>query len=520
MNRTAAKPRLSNRNSVYELEILHRISHAVVHQHDVHSLMQEVLEILDHEMGMRRGTLTLRQPATDILVIEASKGLTRQEMKRGQYEIGEGITGKVAKTRKAALIPDISKEPGFLHRTGSRKNASLAFLCVPIIHKRELLGTISIDRPVASRQRLEADLAFLKIIATILAEAVANIQLQMEERESLLEENRMLRLELNAQYRPSNIIGNCASMRHVYSQISQVANSPATVLIRGDSGTGKELVARAVHYGSNRRHGEFVCVNLAALPENLIESELFGHEKGAFTGAMQQRQGRFELAHGGSLFLDEIGDISPAVQVRLLRVLQERVFERIGGNKPISVNVRIIAATRRNLEEAMEQNRFREDLYYRLNIFPIHLPPLRERRTDITLLADHFLEKYNNAYDKTIKRISTPAINMMMSYHWPGNARELENCIERAVLSTTNDVIQAHVLPASLQTAKATRTEIIPPDGASLQTLVDSYEREVIVDTLKTQRGNCAAAARLLKSTPRIFNYRVKKLGIEPRSYK
>lgn len=503
-----------------QLEVLHRISQALVHSHDVGNLMKEVLDILETEMGMWRGTLTLRRPDGNALGIEASKGLTPTEAKRGTYKVGEGITGRVAATGEPQVIPDISKDPSFLDRTKARGGSSIAFICVPIIYQHEVIGTMSIDCPSGDEQTLDQNLSFLMIIANVLAEAVSSIQTQMEEREALLAENRKLRLELGEQYRPNNIIGNCAAMRSVYGQIAQVANSPATVLIRGESGTGKELVARALHYGSERRNGPFIAVNCAALPENLIESELFGHEKGAFTGAVQRRKGRFEMANGGTLLLDEIGDISQGVQVRLLRVLQERVFERVGGNESIRVNVRVVAATRQDLEKAMTEDRFREDLFFRLNVFPIHLPPLRERRSDICLLADHFLSRYNEMYSRQIKRISTPAINMMMSYHWPGNVRELENCIEYAVLNSTDDVIHGFNLPPSLQTAKETHTEFIPDAGASLENLISSYEREIIVDALKTHRGNCAAAARALDTTQRIFNYRVKKHDIDPNNFR
>jgi len=503
-----------------ELEILYRISQAMAHPHDVPALFKEVFDIMDTEMGMARGTLTLRQPGTDIFVIEASRGLSAEEQKRGQYKIGEGITGRVAQSGKPVIVPDISKEPGFLNLTKARKNRQKAFLCVPIIHRRDVIGTISIDREVANEEELKKDLYFLQLVANVLAEAVAGIHEQMEERSNLMEENIRLRRELDDRYRPNNIVGNCSSMRAVFEQIAQVADSSATVLIRGESGTGKELVARAIHHASPRKEGKFISVNCAALPENLIESELFGHEKGSFTGAAQQRRGRFELANAGTLFLDEIGDISPAVQVRLLRVIQERSFERVGGDQTISVNVRLIAATSKNLEEAIIQKKFREDLYYRLNVFPIHLPPLRERRSDIILLADHFLQKYNVLHKKNIKRISTPAINMMMMYHWPGNVRELENCIERAVLTASDDVIHGYSLPPSLQTSEATHTEILPSGRVSLETMVDSYERELIVDALKKFRGNASKVAQHICSTKRIINYRIKQLGIVPKHYR
>ena len=506
--------------SELELEILYLISQALMHQHDIGALLDEVLDIMEREMGLSRGTVTLRRLDADVFQIEASRGLTKAERSRGQYEVGEGVTGQVAETGTPALVPDISSSADFLDRTRTKRKRGTAFLCVPIIHQRRVIGTISIDRQTAPEAELQRDLDFLKLVANILAEGVARIRDEIEEREGLMAENRRLLLELGDRYNPSNMVGNCSSMRQVYEQIAQVANSNATVLVRGESGTGKELVARAIHFSSTRKNNAFVAINCAALPENLVESELFGHEKGAFTGASQQRKGRFEMANGGTIFLDEIGDISPAVQVRLLRVLQERSFERVGGNQTISVNVRVLTATSQNLEAAMSTGKFREDLFYRLNVFPVLLPPLRERRSDIMLLADYFVQKYNEVYEKTIRRISTAAINMMMAYHWPGNVRELENCIERAVLSSTDNVIHSYTLPPSLQTASETHTRLLPEQGASLKAMVESYEREILVDALKQQRGNAAAAARQLQTTPRILNYRIQKLGIDPGQYR
>ncbi|MCH2174544.1 MAG: sigma 54-interacting transcriptional regulator [Lentisphaeria bacterium] len=503
-----------------ELELLYDVTQILAKSKDVSVMLQESLDIIDQRMAFERGTITLKQPKESHLRIIASKGLTPEEEARGQYEIGIGITGKVASEMEAKIIPNIANEPDFLGKTQAKRDVDRAFICVPIIRQDTLVGTLSIDRPSTSFEELADDKELLLTLANILGEAVENLQSQIAERNTLIEENRLLRQELGEQFRPNNIIGNCASMRHVYNQIAQVANSPANVLIRGESGTGKELVARALHYGSDRRNGPFVCVNIAALPESLVESELFGHEKGAFTGALQQRIGRFEQADGGTLFLDEIGDISPAVQVRLLRVLQERQFERVGGNQAIHVNVRILAATSRNLEELIEKGTFREDLYYRLNIFPICMPPLRDRKSDIILLADFFLAGFNKKYNKNVKRISTPAINMMVSYFWPGNVRELENCVEHAVLTSNDDVVHGFNLPPSLQTAQETHTEFVSTEGLSLETMLSNYEREIIVDSLKNHRGNCAAAARTLNTTQRKFNYRIKRLNIDPRKYK
>jgi len=303
-------------------------------------------------------------------------------------------------------------------------------------------------------------------------------------------------------------------MGDVYSHIHQVAGSDTTVLIRGESGTGKELVAHAIHYSSTRSKGPFIKVNCASLNENILESELFGHEKGAFTGAVQDRAGRFEEADGGTLFLDEIGDFSPTTQVKLLRVLQEGEFERVGSSVARKTNARIIVATNRDLEQAIGQQHFRQDLYYRINVFPIFLPPLRERKEDILQLADFFIEQYSTKMGKDVRRISTPAINMMVVYHWPGNVRELENCVERAVLLSSDGVIHGHNLPPTLQTSDSTGTVGI----GSLKERMNLFERGIIVDALK-RCGNVAAAGRDLNTTPRILGYKIKEQGIDPRRF-
>jgi Nif-specific regulatory protein len=305
-------------------------------------------------------------------------------------------------------------------------------------------------------------------------------------------------------------------MRRVFDQVAQVVGTGATVLIRGESGTGKELIAHALHHHSPRAGKPFVRVNCAALPETLVESELFGYERGAFTGAQARRKGRFELADGGTLFLDEIGELSPSTQAKLLRVIQEREFERLGGTATIPVDVRLITATNKNLEAALGDGTFREDLYYRLNVFTICLPPLRERKSDILLLADHFVEKYARLHGRSIKRISTPAIDMLVSYHWPGNVRELENTIERAVLVADGDVIHGHHLSPILQTAEASGTVV----SGSLAEAVETFESNLIQDALKTTRGNRARAARLLSTTERIINYKIRRYGIDPRRFR
>ncbi len=499
------------------ITILNQISHVIVHQKNIPFLLQEVIDILDKDFNVKRSTLTLKK--RKFVFIEASHGLSKKEKKLGKYRIGEGVTGSVAKTGKSIIIPDISKESKFLNRTGSfNANDKIAFICVPIINNKEILGTLSVDRNITNKHNLKQDQFLLETVANILADVVANIREEIHETEKLLAENERLKSELDQQLNPKNIIGNCRAMKSVYAMITQVADSLATVLIRGESGTGKELVARAIHYASLRKNKKFIAVNCAALPENLIESELFGHEKGSFTGATSLRKGRAELADGGTLFLDEIGDISLGVQVKLLRFLQEKTFERVGGSTLISTDVRILAATSKNLEIDMNNGGFREDLFYRLNVFPIYMPALRERKSDITLLADFFLSKYNKLYEKNIKRLSTPTINMMMSYHWPGNVRELENCIERAVLMSNDDVIHGYNLPPSLQINESSNN---PYDNvANFATLVSLYEKELIVDTLKETQGNATTAANKLQLTKRIINYKIHKYNINTKQYK
>ena len=478
-----------------EITVLQEISSAIVHERNADALLNKVLDVLNRRMGMLRGTFTLLQG--DTLTIEASQGLDENERQLGRYHIGEGITGHVAETGRPHLIPDIRRDSRFLNRTKSRDSKEpVAFICVPIIHLEQVVGTLSIDRRIAPDTDLENDMALLEIIGNITAEAVSVAQKEHEERENLLEENRKLRRMLAEN--PGEMVGNCRAMQQVYELVRQVAPSDATVLIRGSSGTGKELVARAIVNLSPRREKPFVCLNCAALPENLVESELFGHEKGAFTGATGRRIGRAEAADGGTLFLDEIGDLSLQTQVKLLRFIQERTFSRVGSNAELRSNVRFLAATSRNLEELMSKKLFREDLYYRLNIFPISMPDLSKRKSDIILLAEHFIEKMNVKYGKKVSRLSTPAINMLMAYHWPGNVRELENCIERAVLTAQDECIHGYNLPPSLQTGKESGTELLPDGKASFNTLVDSYERELIVEALKRNSGNMSDAARAL----------------------
>ena len=502
-----------------ELSLLSEVSQALGRSLDIREVVGPVLNALAREMGMTRGTLTLLNRKSEEMYIEAAHGLSELQKRRGRYQTGEGVTGKVVETGQPAIVPHISDEPLFLDRTGSRKDlhkTDISYICVPIKLGTEVIGTLSADRLFDETISLKEDVRLLSIIASMVAQAVRLRQQTQEERELLIQENLRLQSELKKKFRPSNIIGKSKGMQEVYQLIAHVSNSTATVLIRGESGTGKELIANAIHFNSLRASKPLVKVNCAALPETMLESELFGHEKGAFTGAISMRKGRFELSQGGTIFLDEVGDLPPMVQIRLLRVLQEREFERVGGAQTMKIDVRVIAATNRNLEQLMEEGKFREDLYYRLNVFPIYVPGLRERKTDILLLADFFVERYAQANNKRIQRICTHAIDMLMSYHWPGNVRELENSIERAVLLSNEGVIYGYHLPSTLQTSAYSGTI---PHG-TLQGEVDRYECDLIMDALKTSRGNMSQAAKILGTTERIIGLRAQKYNVDSKRFR
>ena len=497
-----------------ELDALFRISQILASPVRQRQKLSAVLDVMHTDLGMTRGTIVLVGPDGKDLTIEVAHNLSETQHQAVKYRIGEGITGRVVETNRPAVVPKVSQEPLFLDRLHKRRSLSrdeISFICVPIAIGKETAGALSADRVYDASADLADDVRLLSIIASLIANDVSGRRLALAERQALEDENSRLRSELEDRFRPENIIGNSNAMRAVYLAINQVAHSDTTVLIRGESGTGKELAAHAIHYASPRAKGPFIKVNCAALSENLLESELFGHEKGAFTGAIQTRKGRLEEANGGTLFLDEVGDFSAATQVKLLRVLQEREFERVGSNRTQKANVRILAATHRDLEAAVEAGRFRRDLYYRINVFPICLPPLRHRKDDILLLADFFVEKYAARMDKDVRRISTPAINMMCAYHWPGNVRELENCIERAVLLSTDAVIHGHHLPPTLQTSDASDTV----GEGTLAERVGVFERDIIVDALKRNNGNITAAARDLGATQRILGYRCRRLNID-----
>ena len=500
-----------------KLTTLMEINQALSATLNLRAALQRALDLLERHAGALRGVVTLLHPESGQLNTTASVGLT-PEGRRASYQLGEGVTGQVVESGKPVVVPQASREPAFLNRAARKdlNRREITFVCVPIVSHHKAVGALSIDLPFKKDRDYDGDLSFLGVVASMILQAIKVSHLVDAERQRLLDENIHLREELKERYDLSHIVGTSGPMRQVYEQIARVARSTTTVLIRGESGTGKELIAHAIHYNSPRANKPFIKVSCAALPDSLIESELFGYEKGAFTGAEARKKGRFELAEGGTLFLDEIGDLNLSTQVKLLRVLQEREFDRLGGTESVKANVRLITASNKALEKAIAAGSFREDLHYRLNVFTIFVPPLRERKPDVMLLADHFLEKYSIEHGQQIKRISTPAIDMLMSYHWPGNVRELQNTIERAVLVCDGNVVHGHHLPPTLQTAEASGTVM----SLSLGETVEAYEKDLILDALKTTRGNRVKAAKLLHSTERIITYKVKKYGIDGQRFR
>lgn len=469
--------------------------------------LNPVMKVIAEEAGVSAAFALLVNPGADKLLPAASHGLNVSDFRRLENRGDSSVLRAVFDRSEVRRIDDLATEPGldFLAAAGV-----VSLLAVPIRPAPKPLGVLCVRFDTEARKNADELERFLSVVAAMVAQSLRVEHAVLGERQKLIEENSHLKQELKEKYDFSHIVGNSHSMKQVFEQVTQVAKSNATVLLRGESGTGKEMIANAIHYNSLRSKRPLIKINCAALPDTLIEAELFGHEKGAFTGADRFKRGRFEMADGGTLFLDEVGDLPLQTQIKLLRVLQEREFERLGGTETIRSNIRLITATNKNLEESIAAGSFREDLYYRLNVFAIHLPPLRERKSDILLLAEHFLEKYEREHGKRVRRISTPAIDMLMSYHYPGNVRELENAIERAVLACDSSVIHGHHLPPTLQTAEVSGTVT----SLSLAAAVEAFERGMIQDALKSSRGNIAKAAKMLDSTERILGYKIKKYAI------
>lgn len=499
-----------------ELRLLFEVSQALEGATDISSHLDTALELMSRYTGMMQGTLNLLEPNGTDIVVEAIYGPKSSQQKKDKCKVGEGVSGKVIETGKPMLLSKVSEEPIFINRTGAYDltKEEIALICVPIVINGKVAGALSADRLFADSVRPEEDIRLLQVLASLIARAV-KVRLDFHSMHSaVVEENRRLQQMVRGKFHSDHLVASSAGMRSVTEELAHVSGSAATVLLRGESGTGKELAASIIHSNSPRAGRPFIKMNCAALPETLVESELFGHENGAFAGAASARKGRLEMAHGGTLFLDEVADMTHTTQAKLLRVLQEREFERVGGSTAIRVDVRLIAATNRNLENMVAGGQFRQDLYYRLSVFPVLIPPLRERRSDIMPLASHFTSKIGAAHGRETVRITPKAANLLLRYDWPGNIRELENVMERAViLSSADGIIDAHHLPAWVQDSGRRYTSL--PASAKLEDALGALEKRLIMDALEACGGNMAKAAGELGISERIMGLRMKKYGLD-----
>ncbi len=537
---------------------------------DTARTFHDALNVLAAHLGLDRAMIVMPVADEGRLGVHSSVGLTRLQEQRGAWKHGEGVIGHVFASAMPVVVPDVAQAPEFIDRTGAFGSADgrmMAFIVVPLKTDKAVVGVLAAQREVRGGARLSDDQRILTMVATLLAQAASLHEAVSDEHRRLqLETTRLqkaLQREPRGRYTLDNVIGESKPMQQVFTEVHQAAPSRATVLLRGESGTGKEAIARAIHFLSPRKDAPFIKVNCAALTESLLESELFGHEKGAFTGAVGERKGRFELAHGGTLFLDEIGDVSPAFQAKLLRVLQEREFERVGGSKAVKVDVRLICATNRDLEKMVQRGEYRADLYYRINVVSITLPALRERRDDIPPLVAHFIDRYNKENRRRLA-VTPEAMKVLTSCYWPGNVRELENCIERTATMVRGDTIRDLAFPcrqnrcltqtlhfldkadavaavASLAPAAPSRaptprpsvpdevtqigpTQSLPPspsrvnpDGPDAEP--PQGERERLIWAMEQCGWVQAKAARLLHLTPRQLGYALQKNRIEVRKF-
>jgi len=495
-----------------ELMVLYDIASLISDSRDIQKSLEKSLMALKNSLNLEN--CVIYKLEDEVLNICSSIGFNKHQKIISEYKLGEGATGLAAKSKEPIVIENVHNDMLFLNKSGNKNSETISYIAVPMIAEDNVIGVIGASLTKSTQMDFEQTVSVLSIISSLFAQYI-NSSLSIEkEKERLKELKLYYKMEWDSKvHNFGDIIGDSKKMQDVYQVIERIAQSDVTVLVRGETGTGKELVAAAIHKRSKRKEEPFIKLNCAAITDSLLESELFGHEKGAFTDAKETRKGRFELADGGTLFLDEIGDISASAQVKLLRVLQEREFERVGGGKTIHVNVRLVAATNRDLEQMVKDGEFREDLYYRLNVIPIDLPPLRKRGKDIKLLVNFFLERSMKNHKKSIN-ITDDAMDKLMIYPWPGNVRELENTIERIVLMGNEDGITASdmmlLLPALNNEILVDEYNALPMQNKTLEEL----EKEALIQALKNNDGNQIEAAKALGITQRQIGYKVKKYGI------
>ena len=517
------------------VETLCRVTEGLSPRRPFQEALREMLVALAEHLHFQRPHIVVLDPESGNLRLSLAYG--REAGGRGDaaYAPGTGVTGQVFASGNACIVERMADHPEFRNRLFGRSRQemeNLAFLCVPVRSGSgygsdaapslehdgqaagggpEIIGTLSADTPLAPPAVLRLRCRFLETVALLVGRQVAYLQEELARQHFQSESDSVEVPDM------PTIVSVSKSMRAVLAQAARVGPSRATALLRGESGTGKELLAEAIHRFSPRRDKPFVRLNCAALPADLVEGELFGWNRGAFTGARDHHRGLFEQADTGTLFLDEIGDLSLPAQAKVLRAIQDREIRNLGGERSVPVDVRLICATHQPLEQLVEEGRFRADLYYRINVFPMFIPPLRERRDDILPLCDHFLGMFAAEYKRPVRRISTPAIDLLLQYHWPGNIRELKNVLERAVLVCDEAVIRAHHLSLSLQTAGSSDT--LDALRLGFTETVAKVEQELLVDALKHARGNIHQASRDLKVTYRIFQYKLKKYAIDYRRF-
>ncbi len=501
---------------IKELTIVNEVAKVLSKGLDFNEAMTEILKVLYSFWGVELSFIAIYDNNLKALKIVKAFGFSDEEVRRGIFKRGEGITGKAFKTGIPIVVSDILSNPAFLNKTRIRERlrGDETFIAVPIKVGGDTVGVMAVFKPFSSKESVEKGVESLMVLGTMIGMFYKLSKRMEEERLEWEEQRKILQEELRKTYNIHGIIGVSETVRNLIEVIRKVASTDSTVLITGESGTGKSLIAKAIHFLSDRRDRPFVTINCAAIPETLLEAELFGYEKGAFTGATSSRKGKFELANGGTVFLDEIGDMPLYLQAKILRVIQEKEIERLGGEKVIKVDVRIIAATNRDLESLVKEGKFREDLYYRLNVIPIHVPPLRERKEDIPLLVEHFLEKFNEKYGKKV-RIAPEAMEPLMEYDWPGNVRELENTVERLVVMNEGVVRSADLPPHIL----AFRRKDSLGSVSNLPEKIQATEREKIIEALERTGYVKSRAAKLLGYTLRQLDYRIKKYGIEIKKF-
>lgn len=531
--------------------VMLEISRVVTSSLQLPDVFREITKITEKAFRLHRSTLLLYDASEDSLIMEAYVGIDDKEAANIRYAPGEGITGSVFLNKKAIFIPSVQHEPGFLNRTKTVPDSEdLGFFCCPVFLRNEVVGVFSTFTHHQTGIDPESVLEFLEILGSIISQAITIQKLVQEETRIVTIENLKLKQELSGKYQFGSLIGRSSKMLRLFEKVRIIADSRASVLLTGESGTGKELIASAIHYNSPRNEKPFIKINCTAIPENLLESELFGHRKGSFTGAVADKKGKFETADGGTIFLDEIGEMDMNLQSKLLRVLQEREIEPVGG-KTRKVDIRIIAATNADLENLIAEKKFRADLYYRLNVINLKIPPLRERKEDTVMLVHHFIDKYNKENEKNIKGISHDALKLLEEYEWPGNVRQLENVIERSVVMARSDILdtndfkdsslpfyesqkadsglqetesagETHAKPEEPEPAARGRSglpvaeeDLEDLDGKVYETVIAEVEKRLILMALRKFKYTKTRAARYLGINRNTLDKKIKELQID-----